>query len=1128
LARNSTEIKSEIVSRFGFFPPFFEPALENPEVLENLWQQTLIAYVNNPLPDLFKEKLAAMLSRYCTVPYCLMCHSSSLKPLGMSASEVLKLLETAPLNYEELSQKIEFFGDSEIKVWPVPGSDLEEAVLSCCVSIFLNQDAELCQKKLRKALTARDYQYLTVFLAYNRTALNWAEMYPELSYQEDKRVQDHFASLVSDEPQLTEFFRNYQGRVVDQSNRQIQWLTQENKRILENERRRINSYFVQAPVGFAVVEEPEHRIVMANAKFQELSGQANFIGKNIRDILSMPEYGTFFDSLDLAFKSGKGFVETEKKLSVDNQNSGNLVDVFVNITVEPYRNERGRIAGLFIVLNEVTQQVRDREKLIQQQQLLAKSEESLAAAIDVAKVGFYDWDIVADRIEFSQQMQKDWGIAGNFKLSDAIDVIVSEDRDRTRVAINHALSTGNLYSIQHRIKRPTDGKIIWLDVRGRVKYNEQHQPLRFLGTSVDITDRKTTEGEVEALADAFPQLAWMADVEGSIFWYNQRWYDYTGSNFDEMQGWGWSKVHHPEHLDRVVAFVKEAWKKPEAWEMTFPLRRHDGEWRWFLTRAVPILDSEGKLYRWFGTNTDVTGQLNTEQQLTRFAAVVESSADFIGMADNEARPTFLNSAGRQLSGFSNRELSNISIADFFDDGDKKFVSREAFAAVASTGYYGRELNLKHFKTGELIPVHFTLFPFFDPTTGKQLGFATVTRDITEKRNFEIKLKRSKEMAERANAAKSSFLANMSHEIRSPLGAIMGFSELLKSEELNPAEVIQHVSVIDRNSHHLLRIIDDILDLAKVEAGKMLIENIEFSLEELLSDFCSLVGFRARDKGIEFRLNIPHQIPSIIKSDPTRIRQILNNVVGNAIKFTDRGTVQLTVLFKNSMLEFEITDTGAGISNDQANLLFQAFQQADVSTTRKFGGTGLGLVLTRKLSETMGGGFELKRSELGVGSTFVAILPVFVPALVPMIGAELVREAESSILQLKPSLRPLVNTRILVVDDSPDNQMLFKIMLKKLGATIEIAGDGVSGMEAAKSHDFDVVLMDIQMPVMDGHETTKKLRMIGYKVPIIALTAHAMIEERERALNSGFTDFLSKPVQWDNLVELVQKYSRSTP
>ncbi len=382
------------------------------------------------------------------------------------------------------------------------------------------------------------------------------------------------------------------------------------------------------------------------------------------------------------------------------------------------------------------------------------------------------------------------------------------------------------------------------------------------------------------------------------------------------------------------------------------------------------------------------------------------------------------------------------------------------------------------------------------------------------------LKNAENEAKNANAAKSQFLANMSHEIRTPLGAIMGFVSLLRDESIARKDFEAFISVVERNSNQLLRIIDDILDLSKVEAGMMLIEHIDFSLPELITDFSSQMGVKARDKGIEFHSRAVTPLPSIVKSDPTRIRQILMNIAGNALKFTDHGRVDLEVGYHDGYLEFTVRDTGRGIARDQEARLFQAFSQADASTTRRYGGTGLGLVLTRSLSEAMGGSFILKESEIGKGSVFVSRVKVDVPMEAPYVQglgftSEPVRAGVATGL--------LSGMKILLVEDSPDNQALISIFLMRAGAEVDIASDGEQGYLKAKDAPYTAVLMDVQMPIMDGISTVRKLRSEGYDRPIIALTAHAMKEERERCLAAGYSDFLSKPVTRDDLVSILSTY-----
>lgn len=509
----------------------------------------------------------------------------------------------------------------------------------------------------------------------------------------------------------------------------------------------------------------------------------------------------------------------------------------------------------------------------------------------------------------------------------------------------------------------------------------------------DITALKAIERDWKTLADSMPQIVWSANAEGELDYFNQVWFDYSGSTYEMNKGNGWVQFVHPDEVDITGERWKKSLEHKTYYENEFRLRSKDGGFRWFVARARPILDTNGLVKKWYGTNTDIHDQKLMTESLSEARAV----------------------------------------------------------------------------------------------------------------------------AERANSAKSQFLANMSHEIRTPLGAIMGFSQLIKENGLSRGEREEYVAVIERNSSQLLRIIDDILDLSKVEAGMMLIESLEFSLPEALTDFSSLMGFKAREKGILFVSRAVTTLPSIINSDPTRLRQILMNVVGNAIKFTDRGQVEMRVGYVDGFLEFEIEDTGRGISSEQERNLFQPFTQADASTTRKYGGTGLGLVLTRSLAEALGGEFFLKRSELGKGSTFfVRIRAPSTSNSVTFSGLGFESAAPRSVV----SSGQLANLRILLVEDSPDNQALISIYLARAGASADIASDGEQGINLANKSNYDVVLMDVQMPIMDGITAVKKMRESGYTKPIIALTAHAMKEERTRCIEAGFTDFLSKPLTREDLINMI--------
>jgi len=400
--------------------------------------------------------------------------------------------------------------------------------------------------------------------------------------------------------------------------------------------------------------------------------------------------------------------------------------------------------------------------------------------------------------------------------------------------------------------------------------------------------------------------------------------------------------------------------------------------------------------------------------------------------------------------------------------------------------------------------------------------ATVT-DVSNLKEVEAQLRESKEFAEKSNDAKTQFLANMSHEIRTPVGSIMGFTELLKNSDISASDRKSFMLVIERNSQQLLRLIDDILDLSKVEAGKVVVEEINFDFAEFLGEFSSLMSFKAREKGIVFKVRIEGLVPQLIGTDQVRLRQILMNIVGNAIKFTEKGHVELLVRSDGPTLQFTVSDTGIGISSEQRQRIFQPFGQSDPSMTRRYGGTGLGLILSRRLAQVLGGDLRLDWSEEGQGSRFIASIKTLSVKESRMLDLHSLQSYESLPPPKSLPLGRLKGMKILVVDDSPDNRILLATFLRKESADVLMAENGRAGMEIALTKMPDIVLMDIQMPVMDGHEAIIKLRREGFSRPIIAITAHAMREERDRCFTSGCNDYLTKPINMKQLIDLLSRY-----
>jgi PAS domain S-box-containing protein len=531
--------------------------------------------------------------------------------------------------------------------------------------------------------------------------------------------------------------------------------------------------------------------------------------------------------------------------------------------------------------------------------------------------------------------------------------------------------------------------------------------------------------------------------------------------------------------------------------------------------------------------------LEASEALTR--GILESMRDAILVVRTDGTVAFHNGAACELFQTDAHGLSRASVSQLLPELERAAAELGEGDAAET---YRRRANFElaaRLKSGEAVHVAVTIGVF--RLAGEELR-TVVLRNIERRRREEQRLRgyaraleranadleRARRKAERAAAAKTEFLANMSHEIRTPMTAILGFTDILMEEDggvAGPDERLEALRTIRRNGAYLLEILNDILDFSKIEANRLEIESLPCSPRRIVNDVAELLRPRAADKGIEVRLDLDPSVPERLLSDPVRLRQILLNLIGNAVKFTPSGHVEIRLRFDSldQTLEFDVQDTGIGIAPDVLAEVFEPFRQGDSSMTRRFGGTGLGLAITKRLVERLGGAITAT-SVVGGGSTFRVRLPAQ-SADADAAGDD---PDTPSTAGFRAALRELrAHGKVLVVEDGPDNQRVIRHVLERAGYEVTVAENGLIGVELAlaaadEGAPFAVVLMDVQMPVLDGYGATRQLRDQGYTAPIIALTAHALPSERQRCLEAGCNAFATKPIERLALLETIAQHA----
>jgi len=670
-----------------------------------------------------------------------------------------------------------------------------------------------------------------------------------------------------------------------------------------------------------------------------------------------------------------------------------------------------------------------------------------------------------------------------------------------------------------------DGTLVWLSTTGSPIFDKEGKLLGYQGVDTDITERRKVEEalkESEYFFKESQKSAFIGSYKTDFIkgkWESSEVLDQIfgiDKDYDRSVP-GWVELVHPGDRKMMYSYLMdEVLAKRIPFDKEYRIvRKNDGQIRWVFGQGQVKFDDAGNALSLIGTIQDITQRKLNEEEINKLNYAVEATGEVVFMTDNEGVFTYVNPAfsliyGHQTDEVVGKVTPRILKSGMMDEADYKYFWEELIKEQVVKG----ELVNKT-KDGRFIHIESSANAIINEG-GEAIGFIAIQKDISVRKKIEEELVLAKERAEESDRLKSAFLANMSHEIRTPMNGILGFSALLSKQGVDIEEQQNYIRMIEKSSARLYNLINEIIDISKIESGQMEVQTVETNINEQLKLAYDLLKPDAENRGITLSYqNSLSANETVVTTDSAKLYSIITNLLKNAIKYTDQGSVEFGYTRKEKFLEFYVRDTGVGIPENRLEAIFDRFVKAETVVLQARQGAGLGLSITKAFVEMLGGSIWV-RSEVWKGSSFCFTLPY------PAVG-EIIPHIENDSSGI--GVGPLDNKlKILIAEDDETSEMLLSVLVKEFSKDILIARTGTEAIEIYRNNpDIDVILMDIQMPGMDGYEATRQIRKLSKHVIIIAQTAYGILGDWEKARESGCDDYISKPITQDILSGLMHKY-----